>query len=136
MSKQDWEERYARSDDGLWSGRANGVLIAGLRDAAPGRALDIGCGEGADAIWLARSGWQTTGIDVSEVALERAAAAASEAQVTVKWVCADVAGAPADASGYDLVSVLYPALKHTPGDEAICVLLDAVAPGGTLLVVG
>lgn len=77
-----------------------------------------------------------TGVDVSEVALERAAIAGRDAGVTVQWVCADVSAMPSAPGGYDLVSVLYPALKHSPGDEAICGLLDAVAPGGTLLVVG
>lgn len=136
MSPVDWDERYASYDDGLWSGRANGALVAELAESPPGRALDVGCGEGADAIWLARTGWQVTGVDVSEVALERAAARARDAGVTVEWVHADIAMSPPSPSGYDLVSVQYPALKHSPGDEAIRALLGAVAPGGTLLVVG
>ena len=136
MGGIDWDERYASHDDGLWSGRANGVLVAEVAERPPGRALDVGCGEGADAIWLAQGGWQVTGLDVSEVALERARAGAREAAVTVEWVLADVATSPPSPEGYDLVSVLYPALKHSPGDEAIRALLDAVAPGGTLLVVG
>ncbi len=136
MSMGDWDARYASQDDGLWSGRANGVLVAELTGGPPGRALDVGCGEGADAIWLARTGWQVTGVDVSEVALERAAAAARDAGVTVQWVRADVSAMPPAAGGHDLVSVHYPALRHSPGDQAIRALLDAVAPGGTLLVVG
>jgi SAM-dependent methyltransferase len=132
----DWDERYASHDDGLWSGRANGVLLAELAEILPGRALDVGCGEGADAIWLARAGWQVTGVDVSEVALGRAAAGARDAGVTVEWLRADIAMSPPSPGGYDLVSVHYPALKHSRGDEAIRALLDAVAPGGTLLVVG
>jgi len=136
MSTGDWDERYASHDEGLWSGRANGVLVGELAGSSPGRALEVGCGEGADAIWLAGAGWEVTGVDVSEVALERAAIAGRDAGVTVQWVCADVSAMPSASGGYDLVSVLYPALKHSPGDEAICGLLDAVAPGGTLLVVG
>ena len=136
MSGVDWDERYASHDEGLWSGRANGVLVAELAESAPRRALDVGCGEGADAIWLARAGWQVTGVDVSEVALERAAAGARDAGVTVEWVLADIAMSPPAPGGYDLVSVHYPALKHSPGDQAIRALLEAVAPGGTLLVVG
>ncbi len=120
----------------MWSGRTNGALVAELAGSSPGRALDVGCGEGADAIWLARAGWRATGVDVSEVALERAARAAREASVTVEWVCTDVSALPQAPGGYDLVSVQYPALKHSAGDEAIRALLDAVAPGGTLLVVG
>ena len=132
----DWDERYASRREGLWSGKANGVLVAELAESPPGRALDVGCGEGADAIWLARSGWQVTGADVSGVALERAAAGARAAGVSVEWVLADIAMLPRSPASYDLVSVLYPALRHSPGDEAIRALLDAVAPRGTLLVVG
>lgn len=84
MNTGDWNERYATHGDGLWSGRANGVLVAELAGSPPGRALDVGCGEGADAIWLAAAGWQVTGVDVSDVALERAAAAAGDAGVTVQ----------------------------------------------------
>ena len=136
MSTGDWDARYASHDHGLWSGRANGVLVAELAGGVPGRALDVGCGEGADAIWLARAGWEVTGVDVSEVALERAAAAARDAGVTVTWLRADIASSPAATGGHDLVSLQYPALKRSPGDEAIRAVLDAVAPGGTLLVVG
>ena len=136
MGSVDWDERYASHGDGLWSGRANGALVVELSGSPPGRALDVGCGEGADAIWLARRGWQVTGVDVSEVALERAAARARDEGVTVEWVHADVAMSPPSPGGHDLVSVQYPALKHSPGDEAIRALLGAVAPGGTLLVVG
>jgi SAM-dependent methyltransferase len=136
MSMHEWDERYASKHDGMWSGRPNGVLVAEMAGSSPGRALDVGCGEGADAIWLARAGWQVTGLDVSQVALDRAAPAAREASVTVEWVCCDVAAMPPAPGGYDLVSVLYPALKHSPGDEVIRALLDNVASGGTLLVVG
>ena len=94
MGPVDWDERYARHGEGMWSGRANGALVTELAESPPGRALDVGCGEGADAIWLARAGWEVTGLDVSEVALERAAAAAREAGVTVHWVLADVALSP------------------------------------------
>lgn len=116
--------------------RPNGVLAHEVAESPPGRALDVGCGEGADAIWLARSGWEVTGLKISAVALARAEAAAHAAGVEVEWVCADVVTAPSAPVGYDLVSVHYPALKHSPGDPAIRTLIDAVAPGGTLLVVG
>ncbi|CAA9507985.1 MAG: Thioredoxin reductase [uncultured Solirubrobacteraceae bacterium] len=131
----DWDERYTASADGLWSGRVNGTLAVELDGNVPGSALDVGCGEGADAIWLAGNGWEVTGLDVSQVALDRAAAGAREVGVNVVWICADLAGAPLAPGGYDLVSVQYPALKHSPGDKAVHVLLDAVAPGGRLLLV-
>jgi SAM-dependent methyltransferase len=132
----DWDERYGASGEPLWSGRANGVLVGELAGRAPGRALDVGCGEGGDAIWLARAGWDVTGVDVSAVALDRAATAAAAADVTVRWICDDVATMAPPAVRYDLVSVHYPALRHAAGDPAIRALVAATAPGGTLLVVG
>src|ERR1700744_5586179 len=117
----DWDERYGASGESLWSGRANGVLVGELAGRATGRALDVGCGEGGDAIWLARAGWGGTGVDVSAGGVERAATAA--AGVTVRWICADVATLAPSAGGYDLVSVHYPALRHAPGDPAIRALL-------------
>jgi 2-polyprenyl-3-methyl-5-hydroxy-6-metoxy-1,4-benzoquinol methylase len=89
-----WDEHYTATGETLWSGRANGVLVAELSGQDPGRVLDVGCGEGADAIWLARQGWEVTGVDISAVALQRAATAATAADVTVDWICADIAGAP------------------------------------------
>jgi len=136
VSTNEWDTRYDTEDHPLWSGRANGVLVAEVASGAPGRALDVGCGEGADAIWLATCGWQVTGVDVSQIALDRAAAAAALAGVDVQWICADISAAPVDASRYELESLHYPALKRSPDDHAVQSLLNAVAPGGTILVVG
>jgi thioredoxin reductase/SAM-dependent methyltransferase len=131
----EWDRRYGDHTQ-MWTGRPNDVLLTEIPGLSPGRALDVGCGEGADAIWLASQGWTATGLDVSQVALDRAAVAAGQAGVSVDWVCADIAARPPATGGYDLVSVQYPALRHTPAEDAIRGLLDAVAPGGTLLVVG
>ncbi|MDY7103860.1 MAG: bifunctional NAD(P)/FAD-dependent oxidoreductase/class I SAM-dependent methyltransferase [Actinomycetota bacterium] len=133
----EWDARYGeRGHDHLWSGEPNGTLVVEVADLTPGRALDVCCGEGADAIWLAGRGWKVTALDVSRVALDRAGAAATDAGVTVDWVCADLAADPPAAGSFDLVTAHYPALRRTPGDEAMRALVDAVAPGGTLLVVG
>lgn len=132
----DWNERYRSRAGRLWSGRVNDVVLDEVPGLTPGRALDVGCGEGADAIWLARQGWTVTGLDISSVALERAAAAAQEAGVTVEWVCGDLLTHPVPAAAFDLVSLQYPALPHAPGDPVLRALIGAVAPGGTLLVVG
>jgi SAM-dependent methyltransferase len=133
---EEWDERYREDDNAIWSGHPNGSLVAEVSDLPPGRALDVGCGEGADAIWLASRGWQVTGIDISQVALDRAAAAAGEAGVEVEWMQGDfVAGLPT-AGAYDLVAVHYPALLKSAMDDAIAALLVGVAPGGTLLFVG
>ncbi|WP_088286510.1 bifunctional NAD(P)/FAD-dependent oxidoreductase/class I SAM-dependent methyltransferase [Kineosporia sp. A_224] len=135
-----WEERYGASQ-AIWSGRPNTWLVAETEHLAPGRALDVGCGEGADAVWLAGRGWQVTGVDISATALERAAghAAAAGPDVTARttWVRADLRTDPqAAGGGYDLVSAQF---MHLPGDVRRALyarLADAVAPGGTLLVVG
>jgi len=132
---EDWDRRYAGGDL-RWSGRPNPTLVAELDGAVAGNALDVGCGEGADAIWLARRGWKVTGLDISQVALDRARLAAGEAGVEIEWRRADVADAPPEPGAYDLVSAHYPALRRTPDGGAVRALIDAVAPGGTLLVVG
>jgi SAM-dependent methyltransferase len=119
----------------MWSGRPNGRLVAEITDAAAGRALDVGCGEGADAIWLARCGWTVTGIDISDVAVRRARAAAERAGVTVEWVCGDALQTSFPAGSFDLVSMQYPALAKTGGEAAVRRLLDAVRSGGLLLAV-
>lgn len=130
----EWDERYAGADR-VWSGDPNGALVAEVAHLAPGRALDVGCGEGADAVWLARRGWAVTALDVSAVALARAEAAARAAGAEVAWVHSGLVGAPLPPGGFDLVSAQYPALLRTPGADAERALLAAVAPGGTLLVV-
>jgi len=130
----EWDGRYAEMRQ-LWSGRPNGALVAEVSDLAPGRVLDVGCGEGADAVWLARRGWDVTALDVSGVALARADEHASEAGVDVRWVHAGLVEAALPAGSFDLVSAQYPALLRTPGFDAEHTLLAAVAPGGVLLLV-
>lgn len=131
-----WDQHYRNHDHQGSSGKPNGVMLEEIAGLAPGRALDVGCGSGADAIWLALQGWQVTAVDISQAALDRAAITAHDAAVAVNWVCADISTAPPTVGGYDLVSVQYPALRHSPHDAVILSLLDAVAPGGTILVVG
>ncbi|MEU9851814.1 methyltransferase domain-containing protein [Streptomyces sp. NPDC047974] len=132
--RDEWDSRYSERPQ-LWSGQPNGALVAGVADLPPGRVLDVGCGEGADAIWLARSGWDVTAVEVSGVALDRAAAHAREAGVGVRWVHAGLTEAALPPASFDLVSAQYPALLRTPGATAERALLDAVAPGGVLLLV-
>jgi 2-polyprenyl-3-methyl-5-hydroxy-6-metoxy-1,4-benzoquinol methylase len=75
MDAQFWDDMYG-SRARLFSGNPNGVLVTEVSDMVPGQALDIGCGEGGDALWLARRGWKVTALDISRTALERAAKAA------------------------------------------------------------
>ncbi|WOX16307.1 class I SAM-dependent methyltransferase [Streptomyces sp. N50] len=132
--RAEWDNRYMDRQQ-LWSGRPNGALVAEVAGLTPGRVLDVGCGEGADAVWLAREGWEVTALEVSGVALERAAGHAKDAGVTVRWVHAGLAEAALPPASFDLVSAQYPALLRTPDAAAERALLAAVAPGGVLLLV-
>ncbi len=132
--RAEWDRRYADREQ-VWSGRPNGALVAEVAGLTPGRVLDVGCGEGADAVWLARRGWDVTALEVSGVALERAAGHARDAGVAVHWVHAALTEAVLQPASFDLVSAQYPALLRTPDAAAERALLAAVAPGGVLLVV-
>lgn len=134
MDAQFWDERY-RSREMLFSGNPNGVLVTEVAGLPPGRALEVGCGEGADASWLARRGWQVTATDISRVALERAAASYPGLTDRVTWACADLTVTAPAVAAFDLVSLQYFPLLRQPGHPALRGLLAAVAPGGTLLFV-
>jgi 2-polyprenyl-3-methyl-5-hydroxy-6-metoxy-1,4-benzoquinol methylase len=134
-----WEQRY-RAKPAIWSGRPNPQLLAEATGLPPGRALDVGSGEGADAIWLAQQGWQVTAVDVATTALQRAAAHADAAgpqiAARITWTHADLRDqAPAEGA-YDLVSSQFMQLPGEARRDLFARLAAAVAPGGTLLVVG
>ena len=129
-----WDELYLQ-DERVWSGKPNGSLVVEVADLPPGCALDVGCGEGADAVWLSRHGWQVTGLDVSRVALDRAERYAQEAGVLVSWMHAGLVEADLPKGSFDLVSAQYAVLLKTGASVAERVLAALVAPGGTLLVV-
>ena len=131
----EWDERYTAFLDRLPARRPNPVVIDEAAGLPAGTALDIGCGLGADAVWLAGRGWQVTALDVSQVALEQAGAAAAAAGVHVQWLRNRLEDMEIPAEGFDLVTAHYPALLRTPDGAAGTALLSAVAPGGTLLVV-
>jgi SAM-dependent methyltransferase len=131
----EWDARYSEQEGAKWSGRPNGRLQAEVAGVTPGRALDVGCGEGSDAIWLARSGWTVTAIDISDVAVSRARQAAELAGAAVEWICGDALQTPFPAGSFDLVSLQYPALPKAAGEAAVRALLDTVRAGGLLLAV-
>lgn len=134
-SAEEWDERYQGDGSNIWSGRPNDALVAEVADLPVGRAVDLGCGEGADAVWLASRGWEVTGIDISSVALVRAREAANDAGVEVEWIQADFVDTPPETASFDLVISFYPALLKTRIEESIVSLTAGVAPGGTLLFV-
>lgn len=132
-----WEERYAGAEP-VWSGRVNTQVAAIAAEFRPGRALDLGCGEGADAIWLAERGWQTTGVDIADTALQRAARAASERGLDpdlVRWLHADLATWTPDGR-YDLITASFmQSPLDFPRADVLRRAVAAVAGGGHLLVV-
>ncbi|MGW7069295.1 class I SAM-dependent methyltransferase [Streptomyces sp. NPDC054855] len=132
-----WDERYNQSGR-LWSGEPNAALVRETEGLAPGTALDLGCGEGSDAIWLARQGWRVTATDISRVALGRAAEHAAGAQVAdrVEWQHHDL-GVSFPAGSYDLVSAQFlHSLHEMPREQILRDAAAAVTEDGTLLIVG
>ena len=131
-----WDERYASSDR-VWSGNPNRRLVEQVGGLDPGTALDAGCGEGADVVWLAERGWEVCGLDVSQVALDRAAAHAAERGVgeQTSWVRADLVGGDAAPGTYDLVVAAFLHLPDEPFERVYGALAAAVAPGGSLVVI-
>ncbi len=133
-NQTDWDRRY--SGDQIWSGNPNGSLVAEVGHLEAGRALDVGTGEGGDAIWLAERGWQVTASDISPRALQRVTAAAVDRGVEIECRRADAnADEPFERGGFDLVSAQYASIPRTPDGRGVTNVVDAVATGGTLLVV-
>jgi 2-polyprenyl-3-methyl-5-hydroxy-6-metoxy-1,4-benzoquinol methylase len=138
LEQAEREHRWA-----LASAREEKVSVRKVAEAAglsPGRALDVGCGEGADAVWLAERGWRVTAVDISATALERAAAHAAsvgaEVAGRIEWTHTDLRRQPPEEGAYDLVTSQF---MHLPGPERrelFARLAAAVAPGGVLLIVG
>lgn len=127
-----WEERYAGAGS-IWSGNPNPQLVAEVSGLAPGTALDVGCGEGGDVIWLAQRGWRVTGADFSANGLARAARHADDAGVADRtdWWQVDARAFAAGGRAFDLVTTHF---LHPPDGGMVEVtsrLADAVAPADT-----
>lgn len=135
MDSATWDRRYAGSDL-VWTSQANRFLVAETAGLRPERAIDLACGEGRNAVWLAERGWQVTGVDFSAVGLEKARRLAEERGAAVEWVEADLLDYRLEPQSFDLVMILY---LQVPQDQRMAIVraaADGVAAGGALLVVG
>lgn len=135
MGPDDWDRRYQGAEL-LWTAEANRFLVAEVGPMPPGQALDLGCGEGRNAVWLAERGWEVTAVDFSAVGLGKGRRLAEARGVTVEWVLADLLGYEPPPEAFDLVVLLY--LHLPPPDRRLVHRRAArsLAPGGTILVVG
>ena len=135
MDRHAWNERYEATDL-VWTAGPNQTFADEVGGLEPGTALDLAAGEGRNAIWLATQGWTATAVDFSDVALDKARQLARGREVEIETVVADVTTHAPAAGAYDLVAVIY---LHLPADDRRLVhqrAAAAVAPGGTLIVLG
>ena len=136
MDRSDWNARYAAVDL-VWGAEPNRFVEQELKGRAPeGRALDLACGEGRNAIWLAEQGWHVTAVDLSDVAIERGRKLAEDRGVDVEWLCEDLASWTPPAGAFQLVVIAY---LQIPGDAMRAVLAhvaSALAPAGDLMMIG
>jgi SAM-dependent methyltransferase len=131
MDAAEWDERY-RTSELVWSAGPNMFVEASLADLPPGRAVDLAAGEGRNAIWLARQGWQVTAVDYSQAGLDKGRTLAGE--VPVEWVCADATTWREDAS-YDLCVIAYLQLLGADRRAAVRNAYASLRVGGTFFLV-
>jgi len=132
MDSSTWDQRYEGSDL-VWSATPNIFLPPLVEGVAPGTALDVACGEGRNAIWLAHQGWNVTAFDFSAVGIDKARAHAGD--TNVEWIVADATSFE-PTKKFDLVVIFYLHLPDVPIAQAFTHAIDALAPGGTLFAVG
>ena len=143
FDRNHWEELWTKTlrehADKVARRPPNAHLIAEVANLPPGRAVDAGCGHGAETLWLAARGWQVTAVDFSAAALAHARSVAesagAEMAARVEWIEGDLANWTPEAQRYDLVICLY---VHVAGsvEEMVTRMASGVAPGGTLFMVG
>jgi SAM-dependent methyltransferase len=135
VRREHWDRKYAETEQ-LWAATPNRSFAAEAAGLPPGRALDLACGEGRHAVWLAERGWQATAVDFSAVAIARGRARAAREQVEIDFRCSDLLDFEPEDGAFDLVFALF---LQLPADERRIVLsraAGALAPGGTFLLVG
>ena len=126
MDRNKWDKRYS-GDEMVWTSTPNQFLVSEVVDLPPGRAVDLACGEGRNAVWLAAQGWQVIGVDFSPVGLAKARHFAQLWDVEVTWVESAVQEWTAPSEGFDLVAVLYLQLPQPERAFALEVAASAVA---------
>ncbi len=131
MDATGWDERYAGSEL-VWSAEPNQFVARECADLAPGRAVDLAAGEGRNAIWLARRGWDVTAVDFSQAGLDKGRQLAGDTALT--WVCADATTWQAEQP-FDLAVIAYLQLPAKERGAAVRNAFDALTPGGTFLLV-
>jgi len=135
MQREHWNRKYAEKEQ-LWAAEPNRTFAEEAAGLTPGRGLDLACGEGRHAVWLARLGWRVTAVDFSEVAIEKGRARAAREEVEIDFRSDDLLDFEPEQHVFDLVLVLF---LQLPADERRLVLgraTTALAPGGTFLLVG
>jgi SAM-dependent methyltransferase len=135
VKRERWDEKWRERIDGTHA-EPSPFLVAEAEGLAPGRALDLACGVGRNALWLAARGWRVTGVDFSEVALAEARRRAAALGLDVDWILADVTQWEPERDAFDLVCILYLQVPAADRREVLRRAVSALAPEGTLLVVG
>jgi SAM-dependent methyltransferase len=130
-----WERRYGEAQS-VWGWAPNRFVAEVLGPLPPGRALDLAAGEGRNSLWLADLGWRATAVDFAENALARGRAQAGEHALDVEWIHADVLEYEPAAGAYDAVVIAYLHLADEQRGTVLRHAVEALAPGGTLVVVG
>ena len=131
----EWDARYGQQEAALWSGRPNGRFVVEVEGSHPRSCPRCRMWRGRRRHLARRAGWTVSAIDISEVALSRARAAADVAGVDVEWIRGDALQTAFPAGSFDLVSMQYPALPKAAGEISVMTLLNTVRPGGVLLAI-
>jgi SAM-dependent methyltransferase len=133
----EWNERYSATTELQWGMTPNRWVEAQLATSSPGRALDLGAGEGRNALWLAERGWEVTAVDFAQAGLDKGRRLeATSGRSTVTWVCVDVTTYVPEAGGYDLALLAYLHLVPPQRRDVLQRAAASLRPGGVLLVIG
>jgi SAM-dependent methyltransferase len=133
--REKWNERYAAREL-VWSAGPNARFAEEVGNLPPGTALDVACGEGRNALWLAEQGWAVTAVDFSDVAIGKARQIAAKRGLNVHWQVLDVAREPLPDTGFDLVAVLYLHTEAAERSRWLPKVIAATRPGGTFIYIG